>query len=167
MVSAPPGDPTDKGGLEAKLQRCEEFLRKLELKYTLYFNLQRSRPPLELRVAVERIIKRRERVSTEVSIASYRFSTLVQRFRTYATPQNCGIRACEESRPGFFQGLRTGRCRTAVWGGRGDRGRERSATGPDAERHPGQSKSVYSPSARVTAPACGPFGPSTISNSTP
>ena len=86
MVSAPPGDPTDKGGLEAKLQRCEGFLRKLEIKYTLYFALQRFRPPLELRVAVEWIIKRRERVSTEVSIARCRFSTLVQQFRAYATP---------------------------------------------------------------------------------
>ncbi len=167
MVSAPPGDPTDQGGLEAKFQRCEEFLRKLEIKYTLYFDLQRSRSPLELRVAVERIIKRRERASIEVSIARYRSSTLVQRFRTYATPENCGMRVCEEGRPEFFQGLGDGRCRTAVLGGRGDRERERSTTGPDAERHPGQSKSVYSPSARVTAPACGPFGPSTISNSTP
>lgn len=86
MVSAPPGDPTDQGGLEAKLQRCEEFLRKLEIKYTLYFDLQRSRPPIELRVGVERIIKRRERVSTEVSIARCRFSTLGQQFRSYATP---------------------------------------------------------------------------------
>ena len=104
----PPRDPTDRGELEADLQRLDASLRKLEIEYTLYFGGQRPRPPLELRAAVERIVKRWERVSIGSATPRFRFSTLVQRYRTYATLWERGMRAREEGRPGPFQGLGNG-----------------------------------------------------------
>tara|TARA_B100000029_G_scaffold19505_1_gene19521 strand:+ start:316 stop:630 length:315 start_codon:yes stop_codon:yes gene_type:complete len=99
-----PGGDSGQEGLEVDLQRFDGSLRKLEIEYTLYFGGQRARPPLELRAAVERIITRWERTSIESSSARFRFGTLVQRFRTYATMWDRGMRAREEGRTGPFRG---------------------------------------------------------------
>jgi len=62
------------------LTNLDDWLRRLKVEYTVYFNGHRKRPPDDLRARVEKIVKRLSETG-DMSISDrFRYNTLVTRF---------------------------------------------------------------------------------------
>jgi hypothetical protein len=65
------------------LVNMEEWLRRLKIEYHVFFNGNRKKPPDDLRIRVERLIKKLSECSDLSFSQRFRFSTLVTRFYVY------------------------------------------------------------------------------------
>jgi len=69
--------------IDDDLTTLDEGLRRLKIEYHIYFSGHRNRPPDDLRMRVERIIKQMSD-NADLSFAQrFRFNTLVTRFYVY------------------------------------------------------------------------------------
>ncbi len=65
------------------LTNLEDWLRRLKIEYHIFFSGNRKKPPDDLRMRVEQLVKRLSE-STDMSYSQrFRFSTLVTRFYVY------------------------------------------------------------------------------------
>jgi hypothetical protein len=62
------------------LTNLEDGLRRLKVEYDIFFNGHRKRPPDDLRLRVEKIVKRLSEVSNMSLAERFRYNTLVTRF---------------------------------------------------------------------------------------
>jgi hypothetical protein len=65
------------------LTNLEEWLRRLKVEYHIFFNGQRSRPPDDLRMRVERLLKKLSESPNMTFSQRFRYTTLVTRFHVY------------------------------------------------------------------------------------
>jgi hypothetical protein len=65
------------------LGNLEEWLRRLKIEYHVFFNGNRKKPPDDLRIRVERLIKKLSECSDMSFSQRFRFTTLVTRFYVY------------------------------------------------------------------------------------
>ena len=65
------------------LQNLEEWLRRLKVEYHIFFNGNRKKPPDDVRMRVEKLIKKLSECSDLSVTQRFRFSTLVTRFYVY------------------------------------------------------------------------------------
>ena len=69
--------------LDDDLSNLEDWLRRLKIEYHIFFTGNRKKPPDDLRLRVETLVKRLSE-SSEMSYSQrFRFSTLVTRFYVY------------------------------------------------------------------------------------
>jgi len=65
------------------LTNFEEWLRRLKVEYHIFFNGNRKKPPDDLRIRLERLVKKLSE-STDMSASQrFRFNTLITRFYVY------------------------------------------------------------------------------------
>ncbi len=65
------------------LNNLEEWLRRLKVEYHIFFNGNRKKPPDDLRIRVERLIKKLSECSDMSPAQRFRFNTLITRFYVY------------------------------------------------------------------------------------
>jgi hypothetical protein len=65
------------------LENLEESLRRLKVEYHIYFNGNRKKPPDDVRMRVEKLIKKLSDCSDLSVTQRFRFNTLVTRFYVY------------------------------------------------------------------------------------
>ena len=65
------------------LDSLDESLRRLKVEYHIYFNGNRKRPPDDLKMRVERLIKKLSECSDLSVTQRFRFNTLITRFYVY------------------------------------------------------------------------------------
>jgi hypothetical protein len=68
---------------EDDLINLDESLRRLKIEYHIFFNGNRKNPPDELRIRVERLIKKLSESPDMPASQRFRFNTLVTRFYVY------------------------------------------------------------------------------------
>ena len=65
------------------LTNLDEWIRRLKIDYEIFFNGNRKKPPDDLRMRVERLVKRLAE-STDMSFSQrFRYNTLISRFYVY------------------------------------------------------------------------------------
>lgn len=65
------------------LTNLEEWIRRLKIDYEIFFNGNRKKPPDDLRLRVERLVKRLAE-ATDMSFSQrFRYTTLISRFYVY------------------------------------------------------------------------------------
>jgi hypothetical protein len=65
------------------LTNLEEWIRRLKIDYEIFFNGNRKKPPDDLRLRVERLVKRLAE-ATDLSLSQrFRYTTLISRFYVY------------------------------------------------------------------------------------
>ncbi len=65
------------------LTNLDEWIRRLKIEYDIFFNGNRKKPPDDLRMRVERTVKRLSE-ATDMSLAQrFRYNTLIARFCVY------------------------------------------------------------------------------------
>lgn len=69
--------------IDDELTNLEEGLRRLKIEYHIFFSGHRVKPPDDLRMRVERIIKQLSENSEITFSQRFRFNTLVTRFYVY------------------------------------------------------------------------------------
>ncbi len=62
------------------LANLDEWLRRLKVEYGIFFNGNRERPPDDLRMRLERLVKKLSEASNMTYAQRFRFNTLVTRF---------------------------------------------------------------------------------------
>jgi hypothetical protein len=65
------------------LTNLEEWCRRLKVEYDIYFNGHRKRPPDDLRIRVERVVKRLAEANDMSFTQRFRYNTLISRFYVY------------------------------------------------------------------------------------
>ena len=65
------------------LMNLEEGLRRLKIEYHVFFNGNRKKPPEDLRMRLERLVKKLSECSDMSFSQRFRFTTLVTRFYVY------------------------------------------------------------------------------------
>jgi hypothetical protein len=65
------------------LANLEEWLRRLKVEYHIFFNGNRKKPPDDLRIRLERLIKKLSECSDMPAAQRFRFNTLITRFYVY------------------------------------------------------------------------------------
>jgi hypothetical protein len=65
------------------LDNLEEGLRRLKVEYHIFFNGNRKKPPDDLRMRVEKVIKKLSECSDLSVTQRFRFNTLITRFYVY------------------------------------------------------------------------------------
>jgi hypothetical protein len=65
------------------LANLEESLRRLKIEHHVFFNGNRKKPPDDLRIRVDRLIKRLSECSDMSSSQRFRFATMVTRYYVY------------------------------------------------------------------------------------
>jgi hypothetical protein len=65
---------------EDDLTNLDEWLRRLKVEYTIYFNGHRKKPPDDLKLRVEKLVKRLSEVQNMNFGERFRYNTLVTRF---------------------------------------------------------------------------------------
>jgi len=68
---------------DEELMSLEEGLRRLKIEYHVFFNGNRKKPPEDLRLRLERLVKKLSECSNMSSSQRFRFTTLVTRFYVY------------------------------------------------------------------------------------
>jgi hypothetical protein len=68
---------------EDDLINLEEWLRRLKIEYHIFFNGNRKNPPDDLRIRVERLVKKLSESPDMPASQRFRFNTLVTRFYVY------------------------------------------------------------------------------------
>jgi hypothetical protein len=66
--------------LDDDLTNLEDWLRQLKVEYGIYFNGNRKKPPDDLRMRVEKLLKRLSEVSGMTCSQRFRFNTLITRY---------------------------------------------------------------------------------------
>jgi hypothetical protein len=66
--------------LDDDLTNLEDWLRQLKVEYGIYFNGNRKKPPDDLRMRVEKLLKRLSEVSGMSCSQRFRFNTLITRY---------------------------------------------------------------------------------------
>ena len=66
--------------LDDDLTNLEDWLRQLKVEYGIYFNGNRKKPPDDLRMRVEKLLKRLSEVSSMSCSQRFRFNTLITRY---------------------------------------------------------------------------------------
>ena len=65
------------------LTNLDEWIRRLKIEYEIFFNGNRKKPPDDLRMRVERLVKRLAE-TTDMSLSQrFRYNTLISRFYVY------------------------------------------------------------------------------------
>lgn len=88
-VKMPDGRPvefSDRGTeymYDEDLTNLEEWLRRLKVEYLIFFNGNRAKPPDDLRMRVERLVKKLSESPNMTLSQRFRFTTLVTRFHVY------------------------------------------------------------------------------------
>ena len=82
--------------IEAEMARLEANLRQLKIQYDMFFSGALPRAPHELRVDVERLIKRYSTTSMQKYAHRFRFNSLVSRFNSLSELWGKTIRTREE-----------------------------------------------------------------------
>jgi hypothetical protein len=65
------------------LVNLDEWLRRLRIEYLVYFNGNRKKPPDDLRMRVEKLVKRLSECANLSYSQRFRYNTLVARFYVY------------------------------------------------------------------------------------
>lgn len=65
------------------LANLDEWLRRLRIEYLVYFNGNRKTPPEDLRIRVEKLVKRLSECADMSYSQRFRYNTLVARFYVY------------------------------------------------------------------------------------
>lgn len=65
------------------LNNLEEWLRRLKIEYHIFFNGSRKKPPDDLRIRVERLVKKLSECSDMSPVQRFRYNTLITRFYVY------------------------------------------------------------------------------------
>src|SRR2546422_3131444 len=65
---------------EDELISLEDGIRRLKVEYTIFFNGHRKRPPEDLKMRVERIVKRLSETGDMTYNERFRYNTLVTRY---------------------------------------------------------------------------------------
>jgi hypothetical protein len=65
------------------LANLDEWLRRLKIEYLIYFNGNRKKPPDDLKLRVEKLVKKLSECSEMSFSQRFRFNTLVARFYVY------------------------------------------------------------------------------------
>jgi hypothetical protein len=65
---------------EDDLTNRDEWLRRLKVEYTIYFNGHRKKPPDDLKLRVEKLVKKLSEVQNMSFGERFRYNTLVTRF---------------------------------------------------------------------------------------
>ena len=65
------------------LENLDEWLRRLKVEYHIFFNGNRKKPPDDVRMRVEKLIKKLSECSDLSVTQRFRFNTLVTRFYVY------------------------------------------------------------------------------------
>ncbi len=65
---------------EEDLTNLDEWLRRLKVEYTIYFNGHRKKPPEDLKARVEKSVKRLSEVQNMSYSERFRYNTLITRF---------------------------------------------------------------------------------------
>jgi hypothetical protein len=65
------------------LNNLEEWLRRLKIEYHIFFNGSRKKPPDDLRIRLERLVKKLSESSDMSPVQRFRFNTLITRFYVY------------------------------------------------------------------------------------
>jgi hypothetical protein len=65
------------------LTNFEEWLRRLKIEYLIFFNGNRKKPPDDLRIRLERLVKKLSESSDMSASQRFRFNTLITRFYVY------------------------------------------------------------------------------------
>jgi hypothetical protein len=68
---------------DEELANLDEWLRRLKIEYHIFFNGNRKKPPEDLRVRLERVIKKLSECSDMSPVQRFRFNTLITRFYVY------------------------------------------------------------------------------------
>ncbi len=73
----------DMASYDEDLTTLEEWIRRLKVEYDIFFNGNRKKPPDDLRMRVEKLVKRLSE-ATEMSFSQrFRYNTLIARFYVY------------------------------------------------------------------------------------
>ena len=65
------------------LANLEEWLRRLKIEYHVFFNGSRKKPPDDLKIRVEKLLKKLSECSDLSFAQRFRFNTLISRFYVY------------------------------------------------------------------------------------
>jgi hypothetical protein len=65
------------------LKNLEEWLRRLKIEYHIFFSGNRKKPPDDLKMRVEKIVKKLSECSDMTFSERFRFNTLITRFYVY------------------------------------------------------------------------------------
>ena len=65
------------------LINLEEWLRRLKIEYHIFFNGNRKKPPDDLRIRLERLVKKLSESPDMSASQRFRFNTLITRFYVY------------------------------------------------------------------------------------
>jgi len=65
------------------LSNLEEWLRRLKIEYHIFFSGNRKKPPDDLRMRVEKLVKKLSECSDMTFSQRFRFTTLITRFYVY------------------------------------------------------------------------------------
>jgi hypothetical protein len=65
---------------EEDLTNLDEWLRRLKVEYSIYFNGHRKKPPEDLKARVEKLVKRLSEVQNMSYSERFRYNTLITRF---------------------------------------------------------------------------------------
>jgi hypothetical protein len=65
---------------EEDLTNLEDWLRRLKVEYTIFFNGHRKKPPEDLKLRVEKLVKKLSEVGNMAYSERFRYNTLVTRF---------------------------------------------------------------------------------------
>jgi hypothetical protein len=85
------------------LTNLDDWLRRLKVEYTIYFNGHRKRPPDDLRMRVEKVVKRLSETGDMSYSERFRYNTLVTRFyvlRDLWRRTMAGRELAQEPKPG-------------------------------------------------------------------
>jgi hypothetical protein len=69
--------------IDEDLANLEDWLRRLNVEYRIFFSGNRKKPPDDLKLRVEKVIKRLSEATDMNFTQRFRFSTLVTRFYVY------------------------------------------------------------------------------------
>ena len=65
---------------EEDLTNLEDWLRRLRVEYSIYFNGHRKKPPDDLKARIEKLVKRLSEVQNMSYSERFRYNTLITRF---------------------------------------------------------------------------------------
>ena len=93
------------------LANLDEWLRRLKVEYDIFFNGHRKKPPEDLRMRVERVVKRLSEASNMSFAERFRYNTLVTRFYVF---RDLWRRTLQEREAGRVQDQRPDEERTDI-----------------------------------------------------
>ena len=68
---------------DEELNNLDEWIRRLKVEYDIFFNGNRKKPPDDLRLRVEKLVKRLSETTDMSSSQRFRYNTLIAKFYVY------------------------------------------------------------------------------------